>query len=230
MLDLVGINFRIYGISIDPCHRRRCFWRQQRAVWAISRSRHLPRSRRQSIFISCNRVNVNKPKLWNFDQQLGLPGHLSEVFDVGNVSSLRNTTVRVRGNCHYRQPRNNSHDCADVNRRKCGRYTRYLRNFDRQLGLSGRRRQCFWREKHVISSKNDGASESVITAVAVSHGACRHRLHFAISRKIRNFARSFRRLSCVAASRILLYTNTLYQMGQQEEPVIDTCSPRRQAS
>ena len=71
--------------------------------------------------------------------------------------------------------------------------------------------------------------ESVITAVAVSHGACRHRFHFAISRNIRNFARSFRRLSCVVASRILLYTNTHHQMGQQEEPVMDTCSPRRQA-
>ena len=25
LLDLDGINFRIYGISIDPCHRRGCF-------------------------------------------------------------------------------------------------------------------------------------------------------------------------------------------------------------
>ena len=71
--------------------------------------------------------------------------------------------------------------------------------------------------------------KSVITAVAVSHGACCHRLRFAISRHISNFARSFRLLSCVAASRILLYTNTHHQMGQQEEPVMDTCSPRRQA-
>ena len=66
---------------------------------------------------------------------------------------------------------------------------------------------------------------SVITAVAISRGACRHRLHFAISRKIHKFSRSFRRLSCIAASRILLYTNTHHQMGQQEEPVVDTCSP-----
>ena len=71
--------------------------------------------------------------------------------------------------------------------------------------------------------------EFVITAIAVSHGACRHRLHFAISRNISNFGCSFRRLSCVAASRILLYTNAHHQMVQQEEPVIDTCSPRRQA-
>ena len=71
--------------------------------------------------------------------------------------------------------------------------------------------------------------ESVITAVAVSHGACRHRLRFAISWNISNFARSFRRLSCIAASRISHYTNIHHQMGQQEEPVMDTCSPRRQA-
>ena len=71
--------------------------------------------------------------------------------------------------------------------------------------------------------------EAVIIAVAISHGACRHRLRFAISRNISNFARSFRRLSRVAASRILLYTNTHHQMGQQEEPVMDTCSPTRQA-
>ena len=71
--------------------------------------------------------------------------------------------------------------------------------------------------------------ESVITAFAVSHGAYRHRLRFAILRNISNFVRSFHRLSCVAASRISLYTNTHHQMGQQEEPVIDTCSPRRQA-
>ena len=51
--------------------------------------------------------------------------------------------------------------------------------------------------------------ESVITAVAVSRGACRHRLHFAISRKIRKYSRSFRRLSCVAASRFSHFA--LYQ-------------------
>ena len=117
---------------------------------------------------------------------------------------------------------------ADVNRRKCGRYTRYLRNFDGPLGLSGCRRQCFLTSATCYFFEKRWR-ESVITAVAVSHGACRHRLHFAIARKIRNFALSFFRLSCVAASRILLYTNTHHQMGQQEEPVIDTCSPRRQA-
>ena len=78
LLDLVGINLRICGISIDPGHRRRCFRRRQRAVWAISGSRHQPRSRRRSV--SCDRVNVNKPKLRNFDQPLGLPGHLQWSF------------------------------------------------------------------------------------------------------------------------------------------------------
>ena len=150
------INFRTCGISIDPGHRRRCFWRRQRAVWAISRSRHQPRGRRRSI--SCNRVNVNRPKLRNFDRPLGCLVISSEVFDVGNVSSLRNPTVRVRGNCCYRQLRNISRDHADVNRRKCGRYTRYLRNFDGPVGLSSRRRQCFLRRQRVISSKNDGVS------------------------------------------------------------------------
>ena len=42
---------------------------------------------------------------------------------------------------------------VDINRRKIGRYTWYLRNFDRPLGLPGHRRQCFWLRQHVISSK-----------------------------------------------------------------------------
>ena len=36
------------------------------------------RSRRQSVM--CDRVNVNKPKLQNFDRLLGLPGHLQWSF------------------------------------------------------------------------------------------------------------------------------------------------------
>ena len=52
----------------------RGFWRRLRAVWAISGSRHQPRSCRQSV--SCDRVNVNKPKLQNFDRPLGLPSNL----------------------------------------------------------------------------------------------------------------------------------------------------------
>ena len=147
------------------------------------------------------------------------------------MSSLPNTTVWVRGNCRYRQPRNNSRDRTDVNRCKCGRYTRYLRTFrwTTRVVWSSPAMLLTSATCHLFVKRG---RDSVITAVAVSHGACRHRLHFAISRKIRNFARSFRRLSCVVASRILLYTNTHqchHQMGQQEKPVIDTCSPRRQA-
>ena len=58
---------------------RRCFWRRLRDVWAISGSHYLPRSRRRRS-VSCDRVNVSKPKLRNFDQLLGLPGHLEWSF------------------------------------------------------------------------------------------------------------------------------------------------------
>ena len=58
LLDFVGIHFCFCGISIDPDLSWRCFWRQLRAVWAISGSRHQPRIRRRSV--SCDLVNVNK--------------------------------------------------------------------------------------------------------------------------------------------------------------------------
>ena len=58
--------------------------------------------------------------------------------------------------------------------------------------------------------------ESMITVVAVSRGACYHRLHFAISRKIHNFARSFCHLSCVAASRMSHFA--LYQHPPPDGP------------
>ena len=71
--------------------------------------------------------------------------------------------------------------------------------------------------------------ESVITAVAISREACRHRLHFSISRKIHNFARSFHLLSCCSSiSHFALYQHAPPD-GPGEESVIDTCSPRRQA-
>ena len=87
------------------------------------------------------------------------------------MSSPWNTTVRVRGNCRYHQPRNNSRDRTDINRRKCRRYTRDLRNFDGPLGLSGRRRQCFWRRQRVISSKKDGASPKWACEFCIMHFA-----------------------------------------------------------
>ena len=73
LLDFVGINFRICEISIDP----------GQAIFFTSVTCRLsdlqkPRSRRRSV--SCDRVNVNKPKLQNFDRPLGLPGHLQSRF------------------------------------------------------------------------------------------------------------------------------------------------------
>ena len=147
MLDLVGLHFRICGILIDPGHPGDVF---DVGYMPFERSLEAAISRGAAAKVSCDCVNVNKPKFRNFDRPLGLPGQ-----DVGNVSSLRNMTVRVRGNCRCRQPRNNSRDRADINRRKSRRYKRYLQNFDGPLGLSGRRRQCFWRRQRVISSKNE---------------------------------------------------------------------------
>ena len=94
------------------------------------------------------------------------------------MQSLRNTMVRVRGNCRCRQLRNNSSDRADVNRRKSGRDTRYLQNFDGPLELSGRHRQCFLTSAtcHLFEKR---WRDSMITVVAVSRGACRHCLYFA---------------------------------------------------
>ena len=51
--------------------------------------------------------------------------------------------------------------------------------------------------------------ESVTTVVAISRGACRHHHHFAILRKIQNFAIYFHHLVCIAASRISHFA--LYQ-------------------
>ena len=69
------INLRNFDRSWSS---RRCFWHRLRAVWAISRSRQKPRSCRRSV--SCDCVNVNKPKFRNFDRPLGLPGHLQSNF------------------------------------------------------------------------------------------------------------------------------------------------------
>ena len=57
---------------------RRCFWCRLRAVLVISKSHHQLRSRWRTV--SCDRVNVNKPKLRNFDWPLGLSGHLQWSF------------------------------------------------------------------------------------------------------------------------------------------------------
>ena len=90
-----------------PDHHRRCVWRRQCAVWAISGSRRRqprsrcrqPRSRRWRV--SCDLANVNKRKLRTFDWPLGLPGHRRRDFDVGAVSYCQKMTVRVRDNCRW---------------------------------------------------------------------------------------------------------------------------------
>ena len=74
LLDLVGIHFRICGFSIDPGHLGDvfdvgCVTFERSPEAAISH-----RSRCRSV--SCDRVNVNKPKLRNYNRPLGLPGHL----------------------------------------------------------------------------------------------------------------------------------------------------------
>ena len=158
---------------------------------------------------------------------LGLPGHLQWIF----LRRQRVISSKYDGAGAW-QPLlpSAAEQQSRSHRRKCGRYTRYLRNFDGAFRVVWSSPAMFLTSAtcHFFVKR---WCESVITAVAVSHGACRHRLRFAISRKIRNFARSFRRLSCVAASRISHFA--LYQHppsdGPEEEPVIDTCSPRRQA-
>ena len=66
---------------------------------------------------------------------------------------------------------------------------------------------------------------------------CRCRQSWSMSppSPFRNFAKNPQFCTFVSPSILrssishLLYTNTHHQMGQQEEPVVDTCSPRRQA-
>ena len=147
----------------------------------------------------------------------------TEVFDVGNVSSSRNTTVRVRGNCRFRQLRNNSRNRAYVKAegtRDICRIWLTIRVVWSSPAMFLTSATCHLFEKRW--------HESVITAVVVCSGACRHHLHFEISRKIYNFARSIRRLSCVAAS-LRISHFALYQHLPPIQPVVDTCSRRRQA-
>ena len=104
LLYLIGIHFRNYGIYIDPGHRQRCFWHRLHAVGAISRSRRQTRSHRRSV--SCDLVNVNKHKLWNFNRPLGMPGHRRRcVWCWQCVISAKNrkTMARVHDTCCCRQ-------------------------------------------------------------------------------------------------------------------------------
>ena len=89
--------------------------------------------------------------------------------------------VRVHGNCRYRQPRNNSRDRTDVN----GKVHAIFAKFQWTIRVVWSSSAMFLTSAtcHLFEKR---WCESVITAVAVSRGACRHRLHFAISRKIHN--------------------------------------------
>ena len=58
-------------ISIDPGHPGDAFYG---GYVPFERSPEATISRHRSV--SCDRVNINKPKLRNFDRPLGLPGHL----------------------------------------------------------------------------------------------------------------------------------------------------------
>ena len=73
LLDLVGINFRICGISIDPGYPCDVF---DVGYVPFERSPEAAISGGAAAGALVAIVNVNKPKLRNFDQPLGLPGHL----------------------------------------------------------------------------------------------------------------------------------------------------------
>ena len=83
LLDLVGINCCICGISIDPDHPSDVF---DVGYVPFERSPEAAISRRRSV--SCNNVNVNKPKLRISIDRWGCLVISSEDFDVGNMSSL----------------------------------------------------------------------------------------------------------------------------------------------
>ena len=121
--DLVGINFRNCGTSIDswssPGRRQRCFRRRQRAVWMISVSREAATGALVAILLTYK----NKRKLRNFDQPLGLPGH-------------RRRCVWRRQHAVWAISRSRRQPPL-ANKRK-------LRNFDRPLGLPGHRRRFFY--------------------------------------------------------------------------------------
>ena len=91
---------------------RRCFWCWLRAVWAISGSRPQLRSRHRSV--SCDRVDVSKPKLRNFDRPLGLPGHhqwsfwrrqraISSKYDGAGARQLPPVTEQHSWSCRRKQ-------------------------------------------------------------------------------------------------------------------------------
>ena len=100
------------------------------------------------------------------------------------MSSLRNTTVRVRGNC--RQSRNNSRNRTDVNRRKSGKVHAIFAEFRWTIRVVWSSPTVFLTSAtcHLFEKR---WRESMITAFTISRGACRQRLHFAISQENPHF-------------------------------------------
>ena len=85
----------------------------------------------QPTSISRNLIHVNRRKigrytryLWNFNWPLWFPGHLRQFFYVGNVSSLRKTTARVRCNCRCHLPWTISHHCLHF--AECPQFCKFI--------------------------------------------------------------------------------------------------------
>ena len=70
LLDFVGIHFSVCGILIDPGHLGDVF-----DIGYVP-FEWFPEAAGRRRRVSCDRVNVNKPKLRNYDWLLGLPRHL----------------------------------------------------------------------------------------------------------------------------------------------------------
>ena len=134
LLDLVCINFRICGISINPGHPsdvltlvtcrlsdlrkpptsrgaaagvsvtivKWSFWRRQRVIslqYDGAGAWQLPSATEQQSRSHRRKSERYTRYLWNFDGPLGCLVVADNIFDVGNVSSLRKTMARVRDNC-----------------------------------------------------------------------------------------------------------------------------------
>ena len=92
LLDLVGINFRNRGTSIDPGHRRAAPAMFSTSATCCLNNLHQPRSRHQSI--RCDLANVKK-QFRNFGRPLGLLVIADNVFDVGNMPFERSPESAV---------------------------------------------------------------------------------------------------------------------------------------
>ena len=143
--------------------------------------------------------------LQNFDQPLRLSGgHLQWYFwRWQRVISSKNDGARP---WQLTLPSAAEHQSWSL-KRKIGRYARYLRNFNRPLGLHSHLRKFFY----------VGNVSSVKKTTARVHGNCRcrqpwsisrHHLHFAISQNFHDFACSFCHLFFITPFCILHNTNT----------------------